>query len=117
MSDAAREINEYRNFLEFTGFPQSTSTKVDIPTNLDTDSASGITIAEAEDMTKGTKHMKAREMYIKQEIEYGTVDLHKVSTVGFSVDFLTKACLGSDFKDKRNQHFNVRANPDFSKYL
>ena len=128
MSDVARVIVEARNVLDWCGFPQTEPTSIaflpngdpqhiNLPTELQSDCSSAITMVKSEDMTKGTKHLLAREQYIRQEYELGTIDPIKVSTKDFSIDFMTKACVGEDFKSKRNQHFNVKANPDFKKYL
>jgi hypothetical protein len=128
MSDVTRIINEYRNLLDWAGYPQTEPTSIAFlsngdpqqmpsPTELQNDCESAITMVTSEDLTKGSKHLKARENYVRQEYQFGNIDPIKVPTKDFSIDFMTKACIGSDFKSKRNQHFNVKANPNFSKNL
>lgn len=128
MSDVARINNEVRNLLEWAGFPQLDPTPVAFfvdgspqympePTPLQNDCKSAIRMVTAEDMTKQGKHFRARENYIRQEYQLGSIAPTHVSTKDFSIDFMTKPCVGSDFKSKRNQHFNVKANPNFTKYL
>ena len=87
------------------------------PTETQNDCTSAITMVISEDMTKQGKHFRARQNYVRQEYQFGTIAPIHVPTKNFSIDFMTKACVGQDFKNKRNQHFNVSANPDFHKYL
>ena len=105
------DIIVYRNFAEDIGFRQTHATE------LYTDCDPAITMANSHHLTKNSKHYCAKVGFIRECIFRGIVQLVHTPGAGNPTDLLAKPTTGADYKTKRNQLLNVRANPNFTKYL
>ena len=107
LSETCQKIIIYRNFAAECFFPQRQ------PTNLYTDCDPAITMATSVELNPKTKIYTAKEGFIRQCVDRGIVKLHHIEGKGNPTDLLAKPTTGTDFKNKRN----IKANPEFSRYL
>jgi hypothetical protein len=86
--DAVKDVILLRRLLE-----DQRGTK-EPPTEVDQDNTSAIRIIENPELVLSgsrTKHIHARFLWIKQNIDAGEIMLHKTGTDNMEADFLTKA--------------------------